>query len=118
MAPGNITTKALEEALAIAGVGCWAWDTTSRTFRLSENFHQLLGCSVDGLPGTPEAWLTSTHPDERHLLGDLFEKLTANEGCDQLKFTLRLRHASGMWLWFEDAGRGAAGGAEGQTAQC
>lgn len=101
MAPGNITTKALEEALAIAGVGCWAWDTTSRTFRLSENFHQLLGCSVDGLPGTPEAWLASTHPDERHLLGDLFEKLTANEGCDQLKFTLRLRHASGMWLWFE-----------------
>ena len=101
MANLGLTAAALEEALAIAGVGCWVWDSATRSFRLSANFHGLLGCPADALPVSPEEWLARTHPDEQHLLASLFDKLTANSGCEKLNFTLRLRHGSGMWSWFE-----------------
>lgn len=101
MANLSLASETLEEALAIAGVGCWVWDSGTRSFRLSANFHGLLGCPADGLPTSPEEWLARTHPDEQHLLAALFEKLTANSACEKLNFTLRLRHGSGMWFWFE-----------------
>jgi PAS domain S-box-containing protein len=101
MANAGLTADALEEALAIAGVGCWVWDSKTRSFRLSANFHGLLGCAANALPASPEEWLARTHPDEQYLLASLFEKLTANTGCEKLNFTLRLRHGSGIWSWFD-----------------
>jgi PAS domain S-box-containing protein len=101
MASAGLTAEALEEALAVAGVGCWVWDNNTRSFKLSANFHGLLGCPADALPASPEAWLARTHPDEKHLLAALFDKLTANAGCEKLNFTLRLHHGSGMWSWFD-----------------
>ena len=101
MAAASLTAEALEEALSIAGVGCWVWDSATRSIRLSANFHGLLGCPADALPASPEEWLARTHPDEQHLLASLFEKLNTSGNCEKINFTLRLRHGSGMWSWFE-----------------
>ena len=100
MAAASLTAEALEEALSIAGVGCWVWDSATGSFRLSANFHGLLGCPADALPVSPAEWLTRTHPDEQPLLASLFEKLSSGND-EQINFTLRLRHGSGMWSWFE-----------------
>jgi len=93
--------EALEEALALAGVGCWLWHGEERSLRVSANFHQLLGTTPEQLPATPEAWLECVHNDERAQLAALFEKLAANTARGQPGFTLRLKHASGLWHWFD-----------------
>ena len=97
----QLPAEALAEALALAGVGCWQWHAADRRLRVSANFHQLLGAQPDELPATPEAWLERVHADERRQLAALFEKLAANTARGQPGFTLRLKHASGLWHWFD-----------------
>ena len=97
----QLPAEALAEALALAGVGCWQWHSAGRRLRVSANFHQLLGTLPDELPATPEAWLERVHADERRQLAALFEKLAANTARGQPGFTLRLKHASGLWHWFD-----------------
>ena len=97
----RIPTEALEEALAIAGVGCWLWHTKDRQLKVSANIQSMLGLLPGNLPATPEAWLHLAHADDRPQLAGLFEKLAANTARGQNSFNLRLRHASGLWLWFE-----------------
>jgi signal transduction histidine kinase/DNA-binding response OmpR family regulator/HPt (histidine-containing phosphotransfer) domain-containing protein len=108
---GPLAAEALEEALAIAGVGCWQWHTAGRQLWISANFHQLLGGTPETLPATPEAWLELAHPGERQQLADLFESLGNNTARGQASFTLRLKHANGLWHWFEVRLPGAAQGA-------
>jgi signal transduction histidine kinase/CheY-like chemotaxis protein len=97
----QLPAEALEEALALAGVGCWLWQGEDRSLRVSANFHQLLGTTPDQLPATPEAWLERVHTDERAQLAALFDQLAANTARGQPGFTLRLKHASGLWHWFD-----------------
>jgi signal transduction histidine kinase/CheY-like chemotaxis protein len=97
----QLPAEALAEALALAGVGCWQWHSAGRRLRVSANFHQLLGTLPDELPATPEAWLERVHADERRQLATLFEKLATNTARGQPGFTLRLKHASGLWHWFD-----------------
>jgi hypothetical protein len=77
---GHLPAEALEEALALAGVGCWQWHMENRSLRVSANFHQLLGCPPGELPTTPEEWLQRVHADERPQLAALFDKLSTNKG--------------------------------------
>jgi signal transduction histidine kinase/DNA-binding response OmpR family regulator/HPt (histidine-containing phosphotransfer) domain-containing protein len=95
----QLPAEALAEALALAG--CWQWHSAGRRLRVSANFHQLLGTLPDELPATPEAWLERVHADERRQLATLFEKLATNTARGQPGFTLRLKHASGLWHWFD-----------------
>ncbi len=97
----QLPAEALEEALALAGVGCWLWHAEGRHLRVSANFHQLLGTDPDQLPASPEAWLERVHDDERAQLAELFEKLATNTARGRPGFTLRLKHASGLWHWFD-----------------
>jgi len=96
----QLPAEALEEALALAGVGCWLWHE-DRRLQVSANFHQLLGTTPDQLPATPAAWLERVHPDERAQLAALFDQLAANTARGQAAFTLRLKHASGLWHRFD-----------------
>ena len=89
-----------EEALAAVGVGCWVWDSTSGKFSVSTNFHQLLGHPADNLPQDEAAWLAATHSQERPLLDELFSALSSDNPPTP-RLALRLRHSSGMWLWFD-----------------
>jgi len=85
----------------IAGVGCWSWHTEIRHLKVSGNFHNLLGCSPDALPTTQEGWLELAHADERSQLASFFTKLATNTARGQQAFSLRLKHANGLWHWFE-----------------
>ena len=96
-----LAVDVLEEALAAAGVGVWAWNSAAGSFAVSANFHQLLGCPREALPQTPDEWLNATHPDERNLLAGLLEQLASNQLGSSPDFSLRLRPGSGMWHWFE-----------------
>ena len=96
-----IPPLALEEALRIAGVGCWLWHPAGGTLRVSANFHRLLDCPDDALPASSSAWLERTHPDDRQQLATLFERLQANQACGQRDFSLRLKHGNGQWHWFK-----------------
>ena len=97
---GHIPADLLEDALAQAGVGCWQWHTVQRRLRISGRFHELLGCTPETLPESPEAWLELAHPDDRPALARLFEQLGKDDDSALPGFTLRLRHASGLWHSF------------------
>ncbi|MEN9476768.1 MAG: hypothetical protein RLZZ300_909, partial [Pseudomonadota bacterium] len=62
---GPLPATALEEALAIAGMGCWHWPHGSVRPLLSASFSALLGYPHEALPQTPGQWLNLAHPDER-----------------------------------------------------
>ncbi|HMT80287.1 MAG TPA: PAS domain S-box protein, partial [Azonexus sp.] len=99
--PNGIPAEALVAAMAIAGVGCWLWDTETRHLQISENFQTLLGLPPDGLPETPDAWLALAHTDDRQHLVALFDRLTTNTTHGPSGFNLRLKHSSGLWYWFD-----------------
>jgi PAS domain S-box-containing protein len=97
----QLPATALEEALALAGVGCWLWHAEEHRLQVSANFHQLLGITPEQLPATPAAWLERVHADERTQLADLFDKLAAGTARGLPGFTLRLQHGSGLWHSFD-----------------
>ena len=97
----RIPAEVLAEAMVTAGVGCWLWDPETSYLQISENFHELLGYPSDALPETPEAWLALAHIDDRQRLGALFEHLSNNATHGHPGFSLRLKHGSGLWHWFE-----------------
>ncbi|TXH02928.1 MAG: PAS domain S-box protein, partial [Rhodocyclaceae bacterium] len=97
----QLPATALEEALALAGVGCWLWHAEDHRLQVSANFHQLLGITPEQLPATPAAWLERVHADERTQLADLFDKLAAGTARGLPGFTLRLQHGSGLWHSFD-----------------
>ena len=99
--PNGIPAEALVAAMAIAGVGCWLWDTETRHLQISENFQTLLGLPPDGLPETPDAWLALAHTDDRQHLVALFDRLTTSTTHGPSGFNLRLKHSSGLWHWFD-----------------
>ena len=99
--PGRVPAAALEEALAIAGVGSWLWYASTGRAAVSGNFHGLLGYPADSLPQTPQEWLALAHADERPQLAKLLDCLAEGTACGFAPFTLRLRHGGGLWHWFE-----------------
>ncbi len=99
--PGRVPAAALEEALAIAGVGSWLWYGNTGRAVVSGNFHDLLGYPADGLPQTPQEWLALAHADKRGQFAELLDCLAEGTACGFAPFTLRLRHGGGLWHWFE-----------------
>lgn len=97
----DLSIEALEEALAIAGVACWIWFPTSPTPLRSVNFHHLLGCNDTALPRSATEWLNLAHPEDRPKLAALFATPSATANTERRTFTLRLRHASGLWSCFD-----------------
>ncbi|UCV11701.1 PAS domain S-box protein [Dechloromonas denitrificans] len=97
----NLSIEALEEALAIAGVACWVWSPGSPTSLRSVNFHHLLGCSDTALPRSATEWLDLAHPEDRPKLAALLAPPSTTTSTERRNFTLRLRHASGLWSWFD-----------------
>jgi len=106
---GNLPNAALEEALAIAGVACWIWPGTSPQPLLSANFHRLLGCGNTALPQNSTEWLTLCHPEDRAAFSALLDTLETGQTVERRQFTLRLRHQSGLWSWFDVKIRQPAG---------
>ena len=98
-AQGQLSAATLEQALALAGVGCWSWQDGA--LRVSANFAGLLGCTPEELPVTPDDWLARTHADERASLAALLAGLASHSSQGLSNFSLRLRHASGLWQWFD-----------------
>ena len=99
--PRHVPAAALEEALAIAGVGSWLWYGNSGCAAVSGNFHSLLGYPADNLPQSPQEWLALAHADERGQFAELLACLADGTACGFSPFTLRLRHGGGLWHWFE-----------------
>jgi PAS domain S-box-containing protein len=96
---GNIPAALLEEALAVAGLGCWIWQ--DQQLRVSRNFPNLLGSTAEGMPGSPAAWIERAHPEDRAPLITLLEQLQAGRHDGDHAFNLRFRHGAGAWSWFE-----------------
>ena len=101
MATANLAAEALETAIALAGIACWAWDPASGC-QASDNLHLLFGCPAGDLPIRPDDWQQRLH----HADNASFLELLAKVNAGQAGFcTARLRHANGIWLWFEIRGR-------------
>ena len=92
-APGPSNAAALEQALALAGVGCCLLDTESGNCRTAGQLGQLLGKTNDDLPSHTAGWLTITHPEDR----DSFAThLATSPTARRASLTARLRHGNGL----------------------
>ena len=89
------------EALATAGVGCWLWHRESAQLQVSDNFRKMLGFAPDTRLDTPPAWLALAHADDRSQLAGLFDCMANGTAHGVHSFSLRLKHASGLWHWFD-----------------
>ena len=94
---GALAPGLLEEALAIAGTGCWVRESGSDALQVSPHFHRLLGYAED-LSDELVAWLALAHDDDR---GALYDLLTAPAGAHKKPQPVRLRRADGLWCWFD-----------------
>ena len=104
MATAQIDPEALAEAFTLAGVACWVWDAANGG-RPSDNLHLVLGGPAGEFPDRPEAWLKRIHHDEVGVFTDLLDKIKLGSAA---ACTVRIRHANGVWRWFEIRAQQAA----------
>ena len=105
--PANtLSSHLLEDALAVAGLGCWAWTpgtaaTDAGEGIYSARFHELLGCAPEELPRNPADWITLAHPADQSVVDALFRPLRGDPASGPGEATFRLRHQRGAWAWFQ-----------------
>ncbi len=69
----------LEEAEKFAGMGSWESDLTTGNGWWSPNLYRILNLDpADGFPSV-EAYINAIHPEDRHLIIDVFEKMSKGE---------------------------------------
>lgn len=93
--PSRIPAEPLEEAQAIADVGCWLWHPESSHLQISANFHKLPGFAPGRQPEALQACLNLADTDDRPQLGILFKRLVAPAAHGQPGFSRRIRHPNG-----------------------
>ncbi|PTD97018.1 GGDEF domain-containing response regulator [Pseudothauera lacus] len=93
-------------ALALAGaeLGMWDWDITRRQITVDTRWAAMLGESAGVLAVDAQGWLTRAHPED---LGAALNALNSHfRGLSPgFRFTHRLRHLGGGWVWTLAAGK-------------
>jgi signal transduction histidine kinase len=79
--------RLLEQAEAVAGLGSWDYDLTTRYMRWSQGMYHLFGLPV-GSPIEPSHYLAAVVEDDRPRAEQLVRQLVAGRGFEE---TLRLR---------------------------
>jgi PAS domain S-box-containing protein len=76
-------------------------DGEGRTLYVSESIRTILGHEPGEVVGG--TWDSLVHPEDRPEALEVFRKLAAMHG-ETVTLLLRLRHADGHWVWFENTG--------------
>jgi PAS domain S-box-containing protein len=98
----NRELRASEERYALAAAGSangiWDWDVKSGEVKYSDRFKQLLGNAPEDHFDHVDLMINRIHPDDA-AGNDESMRVALNEG--RLNRTMRLRHTSGEYRWYE-----------------
>lgn len=97
-------------ALGSAGQGVWELDLAERQMHYSPIYTAMLGLPVDSFGADPDAWKALVHPED-------VVNIPPDDSESQEETELRLRHASGHWIWISDRRRVAERDASGRPSR-
>lgn len=69
------TVKILKNAQRIARVGHWNWYPQEERLVWSDELHQIMGTDPDRFEGTVSAFMELVHPDDRHILETVTQRI-------------------------------------------
>jgi len=108
------TSEGLEKALKLSDErfnlavdgsndGIWDWNIVDQEVYYSPRFNELLGYGKDRIPGTPDAFVSRLHPDDKlDTLATLRDHVKQGSSYD---VEFRLKHKSGEYRWFRTRGK-------------
>ncbi len=74
----EITNRYIQESQSIASLGYYIYDFNTNKMDVSESFSETMG--LRSLDKSLEAWINTIHPEDRHLLIDIFNKRQKDPG--------------------------------------
>lgn len=99
-----VTTRRLLELLEAAGQdGFWHHDFTTGHSYFSRRWYELLGYEAFSFPASMDAFLTRVHPDDRGPTEEILNRFV-EERRDSFRTTLRMKTATGGWIWLQSRG--------------
>jgi len=90
----------LELVMEVGGLGAWRYNHALDAMVWDQGFCRLLGGERD--PDCKCSWLTLVHPED---LPGVTSAMETGRSQGRFRFTCRLRHADGRWIWVENRGR-------------
>ncbi len=99
----------LNMALDAANGAQWEVNLRYGTSKVSAQYGRMLGYSTNEIPGTPEEFLETVHPEDRKLFENLRGGSLAGTGSPDVgqgsSIEFRLRAKSGEWRWMMGRGK-------------
>jgi diguanylate cyclase (GGDEF)-like protein/PAS domain S-box-containing protein len=96
-----------------AGLGTWQWEVQSGAMHCNGRMLEVLGYQRDQLGMTFQAWNALVHPDDfTPWLAAV--KAQLRDSSVPLRMSVRLKHASGRWIWMMFVGAVVDRSAEGR----
>jgi PAS domain S-box-containing protein len=86
--------SSLEDALRLAGVGTWCWDSETDRLHVSDRFLEMLSLTRRG-PLASRYALARVHPDDRSRVLRALRQSVSGNGEDNLEMSFRLRPSGG-----------------------
>lgn len=108
----HLAAEALQESeerlrLTVEAVrdGLWTWDIPSGHVRWDARCYEMLGYAEGGIEISFEIWQEMVHPVDRRKLMAYLQRHFAEQSTQLATQELRVRTATGAWLWIEARGR-------------
>ena len=96
-----------------AGLGTWQWEVQSGAMHCNGRMLEILGYQRDQLGMTFQAWNALVHPDD-FTPWIAAVKAQLRDSTVPLRMSVRLKHASGRWIWMMFVGAVVDRSAEGR----
>ncbi len=101
----EVAENRLQLAVEGAGIGLWDWQVQTGSLTLNTCWAEIVGYALEALePITIDTWQKLIHPEDLPIAWSEIERHFRRE-IPHYKLELRLRHASGHWVWVLDQGR-------------
>lgn len=110
----NATGERLSMALEASGLSLWDCNVDTGEVYLDPGWSETLGGKTEATFSNIRDLLSAVHPDDRELAGKLARHV-AREEAAAFHEELRVRNASGEWIWIETTGKIAECGPDGRA---
>ncbi len=85
--------------------GTWEWSVKSGELIVSDRWAEILGLTQEEIsPVTVQTWFQRIHEEDQSTSGDAV-KMCLTRKAEHYKCEVRMRHASGEWIWVNIRGR-------------
>ncbi len=112
----RLSERRMDMAFSASGFYWWDWDIVRGRVVSSPLRYGALGYGSAETESSIEWWLSLVHPEDAGTVEDSMRRLF-DGSSDLFDIRVRLRSASGDWLWFRDKGRVFERGPSGEAVK-